>query len=86
MNYPTKQIHKNIKEVNTYTLDGTKFFKTKEELIKSYKKDEIERIIEECVGQVFDYEKSYCTKRIVSNILKKIEQIIDIYKVEEGEE
>ncbi len=86
MNYLTNQIHKNIKEVSTYTIDGKKFFKTKEELIRSYKKDEVERIIGECVGSVFDYDQKFYADRIASNILKKMGEIIEICKVEEGEE
>lgn len=86
MNYLTNQIHKKIKEVSTYTIDGKKFFKTKEELIRSYKKDEVERIIGECVGSVFDYDQSFYTDRIASSILKRIGEIIEICKIEEGEE
>lgn len=86
MNYLTNQIHKNIKEVSTYTIDGKKFFKTKEELIRSYKKDEVERIIGECVGSVFDYDQKFYIDRIASNILKRMGEIIEVCKVEEGEE
>lgn len=86
MNYLTNQIHKNIKEVSTYTIDGKKFFKTKEELIRSYKTDEVVRIINECVSTVFDYDQEFYTDRIASNILKRMGEIIDICKVEEGEE
>lgn len=86
MNYLTNQIQKSIKEVSTYTIDGKKFFKTKAELIKSYKKDEVERIVGECVSSVFDYDKSFYTDRIANNIMKRIGEIIEICKVEEGEE
>lgn len=86
MNYLTNQIHKKIKEVSTYTIDGKKFFETKEELIRSYKKDEVERIIGECVGSVFDYDKTMYADRIASNLLKRMGEIIEICKIEEGEE
>lgn len=86
MNYLTNQIHKNIKEVSTYTIDGKKFFKTKEELIRSYKTDEVMRIISECVSTVFDYDQEFYTDRIASNILKRMTEIIEICKIEEGEE
>ena len=86
MNYLKNEIHKNIKEVSTYTIDGKKFFKTKEELIRSYKKDEVERIIGECVGSVFDYDKTMYADRIANNIMKRMAEIIEICKVEEGEE
>ena len=86
MNYLTNKIHKNIKEVSTYTIDGKKFFKTKEELIRSYKTDEVVRIINECVGSVFDYDKTMYADRIASNIMKRMAEIIDICKIEEGEE
>lgn len=86
MNYLTNEIHKNIKEVSTYTIDGKKFFKTKEELIRSYKTDEVVRIISECVGSVFDYDKNMYADRIASKILKRMAEIIEICKIEEGEE
>lgn len=86
MNYLTNNIHKNIKEVSTYTIDGKKFFKTKKELIRSYKTDEVVRIISECVSKVFDYDQEFYTDRITSNILKRMGEIIEICKVEEGEE
>lgn len=86
MNYLTNQIHKKIKEVSTYTIDGKKFFKTKEELIRSYKTDEVMRIISECVSTVFDYDQEFYTDRIASNILKRMAEIIEICKIEEGEE
>lgn len=86
MNYLTNEIHKNIKEVSTYTIDGKKFFKTKEDLIRSYKKDEVDRIIRECVGSVFDYDQAFYTDRIASKILKRMAEIIEICKIEEGEE
>lgn len=86
MNYLTNQIHKNIKEVSTYTIDGKKFFKTKEDLIKSYKKDEVERIIRECIDSVFDYDQKFYADRIANNILKRTGEIIEICKIEEGEE
>lgn len=86
MNYLKNEIHKNIKEVSTYTIDGKKFFKTKEELIRSYKADEVVRIINECVGSVFDYDKTMYADRIASNIMKRMTEIIDICKIEEGEE
>ena len=86
MNYLKNEIHKNIKEVSTYAIDGKKFFKTKEELIRSYKADEVVRIINECVGSVFDYDKTMYADRIASNIMKRMTEIIDICKIEEGEE
>lgn len=86
MNYLTNQIHKKIKEVSTYTIDGKKFFKTKEELIRSYKTDEVMRIISECVSTVFDYDQEFYTDRIASKILKRMAEIIEICKIEEGEE
>lgn len=76
-------IDENIKEVRTYTLDGVSFYKSRDELLEAVKKDEIKKIIKSCLSNSFDYDESFYIDRITAELMKKIDEIIDICNVKD---
>ncbi|MBU5669572.1 hypothetical protein KQI68_06925 [Peptoniphilus sp. MSJ-1] len=78
-----ENLNDRIKEVKTYTLDNKKFYSTKQELIEDYKKQLIQEIIESCLNNVFDYDKSFYIEQTTKNLMNKIDDIINIYETNE---
>lgn len=66
-----------IKKVIAYT-DGEELFPTKEAAIEAVKRKEIEKIVGSCLSSVFDYDQDYIKKEVAENLMKKIDEIINI--------
>lgn len=66
-----------IKKVIAYT-DGEEFFPTKEAAIEAVKRKEIEKIVDSCLSSVFNYDQDYIKEEVVENLMKKIDEIINI--------